>query len=42
MVEKIAFELPPGIDGRILKWTFDAVDDDHEWEQFFAGIPGFF
>jgi Family of unknown function (DUF6535) len=29
------------IDGRILKWTFDALDEDHELEQFFEGIPGF-
>lgn len=42
MAEKIASELPPGIDGRILKWTIEALDDDHDWEQFFAGIPGFF
>jgi hypothetical protein len=42
MAEKIASDLSPGIDGRILKWTIDALDDDHEWEQFFAGIPGFF
>jgi Family of unknown function (DUF6535) len=40
--EKIASELSPGIDGRILKWTIEALDDDHEWEQFFAGVPGFF
>ena len=40
MAEKIASDLP-GIDGRILKWTIDALDDDHEWERFFAGIPGF-
>ena len=42
MAEKIASELSPGIDGRILKWTVEALDDDDEWEQFFAGIPGFF
>jgi hypothetical protein len=42
MAEKITSELPRGIDGRILKWTIDALDDDHEWEEFFAGIPGFF
>ncbi len=42
MADKIASELPPGIDGRILKWTIDALDDDNEWEQFFASIPGFF
>ena len=42
MIEKITSELPPEIDGHILKWTIDALDDDHDWEQFFAGIPGFF
>lgn len=42
MPEKIASKLPPGIDRRILEWMIDALDDDHEWEQFFAGIPGFF
>ena len=29
------------IDSGILKWTFDALDEDHELEQFFEGIPGF-
>ena len=42
MADKIALKLPREIDGRILKWTIDALDDDHEWEQLFAGIPGFF
>ena len=42
MADKFTSKCPPGIDGRILKWTIEALDDDHEWEQFFAGIPGFF
>jgi hypothetical protein len=29
------------IDGQVLKWTFDALDEDHELLQFFEGIPGF-
>jgi hypothetical protein len=41
IAEEIASYPPSGIDGRILKWTIDALDDDHEWEQFFEGIPGF-
>jgi Family of unknown function (DUF6535) len=29
------------IDGNVLKWTFDALEEDHELQQFFDGIPGF-
>jgi Family of unknown function (DUF6535) len=29
------------IDGRVLGWAFDALDEDHEVEEFFEGIPGF-
>jgi Family of unknown function (DUF6535) len=28
-------------DRLILKWTFDALDEDHEFEEFFEAIPGF-
>ena len=28
-------------DRLILKWTFDALDEDHELEEFFEAIPGF-
>ncbi|KAH9963057.1 hypothetical protein BGW80DRAFT_1255515 [Lactifluus volemus] len=30
------------IDGHVLKWTFEALDEDHELEQFFEAIPAFF
>ncbi|KAI0299123.1 hypothetical protein B0F90DRAFT_634887 [Multifurca ochricompacta] len=39
--EEIALRLPSEIDGRSLKWTFDSLDEDHEFERFIAGIPGF-
>ncbi|KAH9971352.1 hypothetical protein BGW80DRAFT_1513149 [Lactifluus volemus] len=29
------------IDNRVLKWTFEALDEDRELEQFFEGIPAF-
>ena len=38
--QETASKLSVDIDGRILKWTFDAVDEDHELEQFLEGIPG--
>lgn len=41
-VEEIASKPSSDLDGRILKWTIDALDDDDELEQFFEGIPGFF
>ncbi len=30
------------MDARALAWTLDALDEDHELEQFAAGIPGLF
>jgi Family of unknown function (DUF6535) len=36
-----ASKLSGEIDGNVLKWTFDALEEDHELEQFFDGIPGF-
>ena len=42
MSEEIASNPSSEIDGRILKCTIDALDNDHELEQFFEGIPGFF
>jgi len=30
------------VDARALAWTLDALDEDHELEQFAAGIPGLF
>ena len=40
--EETAFNAPSGIDGRALMWTYESLDEDHELEQFFAGIPGFY
>jgi len=39
--EETALEAPSEIDGRALMWTYEALDEDHELEQFFAGLPGF-
>ena len=39
--EETALEAPSEIDGRALIWTYESLDEDHELEQFFAGIPGF-
>jgi hypothetical protein len=30
------------MDARALAWTLDSLDEDHELEQFAAGIPGLF
>ena len=39
--EEAARRAPPEIDGRALMWTYETLDEDHELEQFFSGIPGF-
>ena len=39
--EEAAFVSPPEIDTRAFLWTFDCLDEDHELERFFAGLPGF-
>jgi len=39
--EETALKAPSDIDGRALMWTYESLDEDHELEQFFAGIPGF-
>ena len=39
--EYTALNAPSEIDGRALIWTFESLDEDHELEQFFAGISGF-
>jgi hypothetical protein len=39
--EESALNLPPEIDTRAFLWTFDSLDEDHELERFFAGLPGF-
>ena len=38
--EEAAFKSPPEIDVRAFMWTFDCLDEDHELERFFAGLPG--
>ena len=32
---------PSAIDTRTFMWTFDRLDEDHELESFFLGVPGF-
>jgi hypothetical protein len=39
--EETALKISSEIDARTLMWTFDSLDEDHELERFFAGIPGF-
>ena len=39
--EETAFNSPPEIDTRAFMWVFDCLDEDHELESFFAGLPGF-
>ena len=39
--EEIALTSPPEIDTRAFMWTFDCLDEDHELERFFSGLPGF-
>ena len=41
MAEESAYDSPPEIDTRAFMWTFDCLDEDHELEHFFAGLPGF-
>jgi Family of unknown function (DUF6535) len=40
-IEETAHKVSSEIDGRALVWTFESLDEDHELERFFAGIPGF-
>ncbi len=39
--EEIALYSPSKIDTRAFLWTFDSLDEDHELERFFSGLPGF-
>jgi hypothetical protein len=39
--EKAALKSSPEIDTRTLMWTFDSLDEDHELDRFFSGMPGF-
>ena len=41
IAEETALNSPPEIDTRAFLWTFDSLDEDHELERFFAGLPGF-
>ena len=38
--EEAAFNSPSEIDVRAFMWTFGCLDEDHELERFFAGLPG--
>ena len=38
--EQFAFRMGPEIDFDSLMWTFESLDEDKEFEQFFDGIPG--
>ena len=39
--EETALDLPSEIDIRAFIWTFDCLDEDHELEHFFFGLPSF-
>ena len=39
--EWTALKSPSEIDTHAFRWTFDSLDEDHELERFFAGLPGF-
>ena len=39
--EETALNSSSEIDTRAFLWTFDYVDEDHELESFFSGLPGF-
>ena len=38
--EETALNSPSEIDTRAVMWTFDCLDEDHELERFFSGLPG--
>jgi hypothetical protein len=40
--ESIALMQPTEMDSRALSWALDALDEDHELEQFVAAIPGYY
>ena len=40
-VEEAALDSPSAIDIRTFMWTLDSLDEDHELERFFSGLPGF-
>ena len=39
--EETALNSLSEIDTRAFMWTFDCLDEDHELEHFFSGLPGF-
>jgi hypothetical protein len=39
--EETALKSSSEIDTRAFMWTFDCLDEDHELERFFSGLPGF-
>ena len=39
-VEETALNSPSEIDTHAFLWTFDSLDEDHELERFFSGLPG--
>ena len=39
--EEMALNSPSEIDTRAFMWTFDCLDEDHELEHFFSGLPDF-
>ena len=41
MPAEAALKSTSEIDTRALLWTFDRLDEDHELEHFFSGLPGF-
>jgi hypothetical protein len=40
-VEETALNSPSDLDTRAFMWTFDCLDEDHELERCFSGLPGF-
>ena len=40
--EAIALRQPTEMDSRALSWALDALDEDHELEEFVAAIPGYY
>ncbi len=39
--EETALNSRRELDTRAFMWTFDSLDEDHELERFFSGLPGF-
>jgi hypothetical protein len=39
--KEAALRLSSEIDTRAFTWMFDSLDEDHELERFFSGLPGF-